>query len=235
METIFGTRERLNIPPRYNIAPTQDVVTIFRDPDFHDGEVGGGRHMGMMRWGYIAPWAKDLSGPQPINARIETIAEKPLFRGNLRHRRCLVPADSFFEWKGMAGHKQPHLIRPKNHDLMAFAGVWSEWNPPGETPTRTLAIVTTNSDGAIRELHDRMPVILEPEFYAAWLGEEEVTKAQILNPPHLSGEQLEFFPVSRLVSNVANDGPECLEPIELQAEAKPHRPKPAPPKQGSLF
>jgi len=231
METLFGTKERLNIGPRWNIAPGQDVVTIFRDPDVRDGERGGGWHMGMMHWGYIPPWAKDSSGPQPINARIETIAEKPLFRGNIRHRRCLVPADSFFEWKGIAGRKQPYLIRPRSGALMAFAGIWSEWNPPGETPTRTMAIVTTAADGPMTALHHRMPVILEPEFHAAWLGEEEVTKGQVLDPPRLSGTQLEFFPVSPLVNKVANDEPACIEPVELE-EVEP--PAPAP-KQGSLF
>lgn len=235
MGAIFGTPERLNIPPRYNIAPSQDVITIFRDPDFRDGEHGSGRHMGMMRWGYIAPWAKDMTGPQPINARIETIAEKPMFRGDFRHRRCLVPADSFFEWKTLAGQKQPFLIRPRSREMMVFAGIWSEWNPPGKTPMRTMAIVTTAADGPIRDLHGRMPVILEPDFHAAWLGEEEATKAQLLAPPHLAGDQLEFFPVSRAVGNVANDSPECLDPIALETPKPAPRPKPEPPKQGSLF
>lgn len=230
MASIFGISERLNFPPRYNIAPQQDVPAIFRDPDINDD-----RHMGMMHWGFIPPWAKDLSGPQPINARIETITEKPMFRGNFRHRRCLVPADSFFEWKAMDGYKQPYLIRPADGALMAFAGVWSEWNPPGETPTRTMAVVTTNADGPVRQLHDRMPVILTPDFYAAWLGEEEVPARFLLDPPRLTGEQLEFFPVSRLVNNVANDTPECLEPVELPPRKQPTPPRPAPPKQGSLF
>jgi putative SOS response-associated peptidase YedK len=116
---------------------------------------------------------------------------------------------------------------------MAFAAVWSEWNPPGETPTRTVAIVTTAADGPMRELHDRMPVILEPEFHAAWLGEEDVAAARLLDPPRLSGTQLEFFPVSRRVGNVANDDPDCLAPAKPDAEIEPVRPER--PKQGSLF
>jgi putative SOS response-associated peptidase YedK len=233
METMFGTRNRLNLPPRYNNAPSQDVPTVFRDPDFHDDEAGGGRHMGMMAWGFIPPWAKDATGPRPINARIESIAEKPLFRGNFRHRRCLLPADSFFEWKAEAGRKQPYLIRPKSRDLMAFAAIWSEWNPPGEVPTRTVAIVTTAADGPMRELHARMPVILEPDFHAAWLGEETAATPHLLDPPRLSGTQLEFFPVSPRVGNVVNDDPACLTPMDPDSAAKPAQPEP--PKQGSLF
>src|SRR3546814_12240968 len=107
MDGIFGTKNRLNIPPRYNIAPSQDVAAVFRDSDFHDDEAGGGRHMGMMAWAFLPPWAKDATGPRPINARIHSNVAQPLLRGTFRHDRRLLPADTFFDLKAITGLPRP--------------------------------------------------------------------------------------------------------------------------------
>jgi len=216
LATIFGIRERLNIPPRYNVAPTQDVPVIFRDPNINDG-----RHMGMMRWGLVPAWAKSLTDtPLLINARLDGIATKPSFEASFRHRRCLIPADGFYEWQAQT--KTPHLIRPKTGEVFAFAGLWSEYNE-AENPIRTVAIVTTEASGAMTALHARLPVILKPAFYAAWLGEAALAPRTLLAPDHLTGDDLAFHPVSRRVNAVANDDPQCLLPCEET------------PPQGSLF
>jgi putative SOS response-associated peptidase YedK len=216
LAAIFGIGERLNIPPRYNVAPTQDVPVIFRDPDINDG-----RHMGMMRWGLVPAWAKSLTDtPLLINARLDGIATKPSFQASFRHRRCLIPADGFYEWQVQT--KTPHLIRPKSGETFAFAGLWSVWNE-AENPVRTVAIVTTGASGAMTALHARLPVILKPAFYAAWLGETALPPRTLLTPDHLAGDDLAFHPVSRRVNAVVHDDPSCLLPCE---EAPP---------QGRLF
>jgi putative SOS response-associated peptidase YedK len=209
--------------PRYNIAPTQDILVIRAAPK--SGECEGA----LLRWGLIPVWAKQVQGGPPlINARAESVAEKPTFRHALRRRRCLVPADGFYEWQQTPGvttrgKKQPHLIHRRDDGVLAFAGLWDSWiekNPkqasrgPGQRePLRieSCTIVTTAANATLAPLHDRMPVILSPNDYALWLDpvvREPEAVAHLLVP--YEGDELVAEPVSAHVNRVANDDPECV-------------------------
>lgn len=153
------------IEPRANIAPTQQVLGIV----LHDGEV---RQAQEFRWGLIPSWAKDArEAARRINARSETVADKPSFRSAFRSRRCLIPADGFYEWKSIPGQKkkQPCWIGVRDQPLVAFAGLWEQWQPPEGDPLTTCTILTTAANSAVASLHDRMPVILPPETFDRWL------------------------------------------------------------------
>jgi putative SOS response-associated peptidase YedK len=209
--------------PRYNIAPTQDVLVIRAEPK------SGEREGAMLRWGLIPVWAKDVQGGPPlINARAESVADKPTFRHALRRRRCLIPADGFFEWQQTPGvtsrgRKQPHLIHRSDDGVLAFAGLWDSWiekgpkhasrGPSKREPLRieSCTIVTTAANAMLAPLHDRMPVILSPGDYALWLDpavREPEAVAHLLVP--YEGDELVAEPVSMHVNRVANDDPECV-------------------------
>jgi putative SOS response-associated peptidase YedK len=210
------------LPPfeaRYNIAPTQEVLAVRAYP------ADGCRVASMLRWGLIPSWTagdKLGSGPPLINARAETLAEKPMFRAALRRRRCLIPADGFYEWQqspGAArGKKQPYYIHRPDHAPFAFAGLWEKWTQGstvsgGENPLsiESCTIVTTTANNALRDLHDRMPVIMSPRGYAAWLDttiEEPAALAHLLTPS--ADDELVAEPVSTHVNKVANDDPSCI-------------------------
>lgn len=204
------------IPPdltaRYNIAPSQDVAVIPND---------GGAKMTFFQWGLIPSWAKDPKiGNRMINARGETVAEKPSFRTPLRRRRCLVPADGFYEWQKDAGKKTktPIYIQLKSGRPFAFAGLWDQWKTPEEEWLRTFTIITTDANTALEKIHDRMPVILPPASYEQWLDPSEQS-AETLTPllkPFPSDEMI-THPVSKLVNSPANDVPECVQPTGDQA------------------
>ena len=165
LQRAFGFAERPNLQPRYNIAPTQTVAIVRRKDD------GGGRELALVRWGLIPSWAKDASiGGRLINARAETVAEKPAFRGAFRRRRALVPADGFYEWRKREGDrpKQPLLIRRRDGQPFALAGLWEHWRGP-EGEVQTCTIVTTAANVVLAPIHDRMPVILDPASYDRWL------------------------------------------------------------------
>ena len=187
--------------PRYNIAPTQQVPVVVSAP--------GGRALRDLRWGLIPFWAKDASKPM-INARSETAAEKPTFRGSMRHRRCLVPADGFYEWQGPAGKKQPFLFSPPGGGPLAFAGLWERWTGSDGAPLDTFAILTTAANAVVAPVHDRMPVILPPDAWAAWL-DPATTDAAALRPLLVPApdELLTARPLSKHVSSVRNDDPAC--------------------------
>jgi putative SOS response-associated peptidase YedK len=193
--------------PRFNICPTQPVI-IVRAP-------GADRELVLMRWGLVPRWAKDVSlGSRMINARSETLAEKPAFRDAFRKRRCLVPVTGFFEWRTTANGKQPHLIRRSDLRPFALAGLWESWRSPEDGSTlETFTIITTQANAKLVPLHDRMPVILGPRQIDAWLAPEtDAAKLQELlvpSPP----EDLSLQPVSTLVNNPWNDSPACIEPI----------------------
>ena len=164
LQRAFGFAERPNLRPRYNIAPTQ-TVPIVRQKD------GGGRELALVRWGLIPSWAKEAGiGGRLINARAETVAEKPAFRGAFRKRRALVPADGFYEWRKREGDrpKQPLLVRRRDGQPFAFAGLWEHWRGP-EGEVETCTILTTEANAALAPIHDRMPVILDPACYDRWL------------------------------------------------------------------
>jgi len=216
---VRGDRQLPLFEARYNIAPTQDVLVVRADP------ADGHRVAAMLRWGLIPSWSKSdkvASGPPMINARAETLAEKPTFRTAYRRRRCLIPADGFYEWQqspGAArGKKQPFYIRRPDNAPFAFAGLWEKWTQrPSEPPTEgeltieSCTIVTTSANSTLRDLHDRMPVILAPGDYATWLDTkiEDPGALEHMLAPCGDGE-LVAEPVGTHVNKVANDDPGCI-------------------------
>jgi putative SOS response-associated peptidase YedK len=200
---VFDLVRSIEVEPQYNIAPTQPVVTIRSQPE--------GRVASQMQWGLIPSWAKDpKSGARQINARGETVAEKPSFRAAFKARRCLVPASGYFEWKTEGKTKQPfHVHRPDDQPI-AFAGLWERWRGSADQPPmESCTIITTAAAPEIAWLHDRMPVILEPRDYDRWLT-DNVDAAELLSLLRPYPEPLDVDAVSRFVSNSRNQGPECV-------------------------
>lgn len=199
----------LDLAPRYNIAPTQNVPVIRL-----------GRHGGFaltsMRWGLIPSWAKEASiGAKMINARAETVAEKPSFRAALAKRRCLVPADGFYEWKQEGGPKQPWRAEMPDRKPFAFAGLWERWHDPAAgaeaPPILSFAIVTTEAAGVPAGVHHRMPVILSREQYRPWIDAEHVPGEAVLSfLAQGLGAALAVRPVSPHVNNARHDDPACI-------------------------
>jgi len=198
-------------PPRYNIAPSQPVAIVRTTPK-------GGRELALVRWGLIPSWVKDpREFRMMINALGETAADKPSFRAAMRHRRCLVPTDGFYEWTGVAGAKRPFLVRPRSHGLMAMAGIYEHWLGADGSEIETMAILTVAANEAMSVLHDRMPAIIAPEHFDAWLdcssgSSREVTDLVVPAP----NELLELVEVSRKLNNPRNEGPEVQEPVSSQ-------------------
>jgi putative SOS response-associated peptidase YedK len=191
-------------PPSYNIAPTQPVAAIRQEDD--------GRHLRMLRWGLIPEWADDRSiGARMINARAETVAEKPAFRAAFRKRRCLIVADGFFEWKTEGKHKWPHYFRLKAGEPFAFAGLWEHWSK-GEQPVETCTILTTEANSLLRPVHERMPVILRPDDYGRWLHPKETAAKLLPMLVPFSADLMESRAVSKLVNSPKNNVPECIQP-----------------------
>ena len=202
------------VPPRYNIAPTQPVLAVRARPD-------GKRELVLLHWGLIPGWAKEPSiGNRMINARAETVAEKPSFRTALRRRRCLIPADGFYEWRASArGPKQPFDIARGDGAPFAFAGLWEHWQGPNGEEIESCAVVTTAANRLMSPIHSRMPVVLAPEDYAAWLastGEKADDVLPLLAPREWAG--MRARPVGTFVNNARHEGPQCLAPA---AEAPP--------------
>ena len=205
----------LNLRPRYNIAPSQDVAAV-RGSD-------NGRALSMLRWGLIPAWTKDPAiGHKLINARSETAAEKPSFRSAYRHRRCLIPADGFYEWRREGKTRRPWLFTLKDGAPFAFAGLWETWTVPEDAAltgslaergpgdaVETCTILTTAANETVAAVHGRMPVILPPDAWDAWLAGEDVPLA-----PYPAGD-MTAHPVSTHVNRPANDDPRCIEPVAL--------------------
>jgi putative SOS response-associated peptidase YedK len=196
------------LSPRYNIAPTQTVATVVRDPE------SGEYHLELMRWGLIPSWSKDPSvASKMINARGETVHEKPSFRTALRKRRCLIIADGFYEWQTSGSTKQPMFITMQDQRLFGMAGLFEFWTEPqsGET-VRTCTIVTTGANELMLQFHHRMPVIVPRDDYAAWLNPDYTDPVQVM--PMIQpypAEEMAYYPVSRRVNTVANDDPSLIE------------------------
>lgn len=225
IRVFMGFGEQPNFPPRYNIAPTQPVAVVRL--------VQGERSFALMRWGLLPSWVKDIKAfPTLINARGDGVATKPAFRSAMRRRRCLVPADGFYEWqKTEKGRKVPHFIHRPAGGPFAFAGLWETWTGPDGEELDTTAIVTTDANQRLAPLHDRMPVVIGPEDFDRWLDTEA-------NPPDTVADLLapapdDFFtayPISTRVNSVANDDPGLLEPLadaETPPPAPPARSRPA--------
>jgi putative SOS response-associated peptidase YedK len=204
----------LNVPdmiPNYNVAPTQLVPVVRLKPEDRT------REMVLLKWGLIPSWAKDPAiGSRMINARADTVAEKPAFREAFRRRRCLMVADGFYEWQKTNGKKQPYFIGMRDESPFAFAGLWECWEDPFMGPIESCALITTNANDIVRPIHDRMPVILEPKTYEKWLDPDakDMKLKELLVP--LPAEQMKTYPVSTLVNKVENNGPECVAPVIIE-------------------
>ena len=198
-----------NCPPNWNVAPTNTVPVVRYDEKTRE------RSLDMLRWGLIPYWAKDIKvGFSNFNAKAEGIDRKPAFRQAFDRRRCLVPADSFYEWKKTASGKQPYALALADRGIMALAGVWENWHSPSGEWVRSFAIVTTDANELCREIHNRMPVIIKPEDWPLWLGEQpaDVPELKALLAPYPS-DQMVFWPVSRRVGNVKNNDLSLIEAV----------------------
>ncbi len=201
----------LDTPPkgvqaRYNIAPTQPVGVITND---NPGE------MDYFNWGLIPSWSKDPSiGSRMINARGETVHEKPSFRSAFKRRRCLIPANGFYEWSGKPKQKKPYFVHLKNQELFAFAGLWEVWHGPEGEIIKSCTIITTEPNELVKPLHNRMAVIVEKEGYDLWLSPDELP-AEALRPllRGYDADKMDVYEVSKVVNNVRNDTPECIVPV----------------------
>src|SRR3954447_8366838 len=206
MRALFAYLNQPDFPPRYNIAPTQPVPIV--------RVLGGRRDFALVRWGLIPAFAKDPRGFSLLfNARGESAAEKPAFRNAMKRRRCLFPADGFYEWKQMGKNKQPYFVHLKGGGPMAFAGLWESWTGPNGEEVETAAIVTTTASRAIAHIHDRMPVIVAPQAFDFWLDpnvDAEMAATVIAPAPDAL---LESYPVSPAVNRAANDTPDLLAPL----------------------
>jgi len=196
--------------PRYNIAPSQDVAAVVPNPRSE------GRLLRMFRWGLVPPWNRERGKDAGlINARSETVADKPAFRQAYAHRRCLVPVNGFYEWRKRDDGRQPFLIRRRDRDVFALAGIWERREETPGLVQDTLAILTTRANGTVRPIHDRMPVILPEADWRLWFSPDEQDRervAELLRPA--PADLLVAHPVSRRVNSPAFDDPACVEPAE---------------------
>ena len=215
---LFGYREQPSFPPRYNVAPTQPVPIVRM--------AEGARQFALVRWGLIPPWVDDPRGfTLIVNARAESVNDKPAFRNAMRRRRCLFPADGFYEWKDDAGRKRAFCVRPKDRAPVAFAGLWETWMGPHGEELETAAIVTTAANRDLAALHPRMPVIIPAEAFDFWLDCTSVDAgtATSLFDAAPNG-LLEAYEISPAVNRTANDGPELIAPVAPTAAAEPSAP-----------
>ncbi len=212
IQRVFKVPERPNLPPRYNVAPTQEVPAVRLGDD-------GGRHLVMLRWGLIPFWAKDAGiASKLINARAESVASTPAFRAAFRRRRCLIVADGFYEWQKPArkgARKQPYRITRHDGEPFAFAGLWERWTEPAtRQDVETCTVLTTDSNDLLAPIHGRMPVILDVENHDAWLDPSaEPERLQALLRPY-PDRQLTAFPISTRVNKVDNDDPGVIAPLD---------------------
>jgi putative SOS response-associated peptidase YedK len=197
--------------PRYNIAPTQPVLVIRQNANEPV------RELSLMRWGLIPSWAKDSAGAASmLNARAETASTKPAFRDWLKSRRCLIPADGFYDWQKTGKTKQPYCFEVNERELFAFAGIWDRWKDPSGQWVKTCSILTTTPNAMTSPVHDRMPVILDADAHGVWLdpGLTNVAAASALLKP-FNARLMPCLPVSTRINHVANDDAECSAPVEI--------------------
>lgn len=200
------------IQPNYNVAPTQEIPVIIQHED--------DRHIKKRHWGLVPFWAKDISiGSRMINARVETVTSKPAFRAALKQRRCLIPANGFYEWFGKSGNKQPYFFHLPSGEPLAFAGLYEIWEdkeaPPEAGPYKSCTIITTNASESVKDIHNRMPLILKPEAYEEWLdpsNKEPAKIEELLKTAYV--KELKRYAVSKLVNQVGNNKKECMEPLK---------------------
>jgi putative SOS response-associated peptidase YedK len=207
----FKAAEVPSVEPRYNIAPTQDVLAV--------SETGDGREMRLFKWGLVPSWAKDTSmGARLINARSETVAEKPAFRQAFKQRRCIIPADGFYEWQRSEGSKQPFFFRMKDGRPFGFAGLWERWEGEGGRVIYSCAILTTEANEVLRPVHDRMPVILHPDDYELWLDGDprklDLVKEMLRPYP---AEEMTGYPVGVSVNSPRSQGARLIKRAEVNS------------------
>lgn len=208
-------------PPLPNAAPSWNMAPSMQAPVVRHHRASGERRLDMLRWGLLPHFTTDPKGARrPINARAETVRSLPLFRSAFAQRRCLVPATAFYEWRAMPDGKQPFAVARVDGAQMALAGLWESWTAPSGEVLRSFTIVTTTANQEMSALHERMPVILEHDAWAPWLGGESDMAAALMRPA--PDGTLRAWTVSRKVNSVRNDGPELLSPFE------PVEPEPAP-------
>jgi len=195
-----------SMSPRYNISPTQPVAVITNENP---------RELTFYKWGLIPSWSKDASAAKMINARSESAAEKPSFRSAFKRRRCIIPADGFYEWQQRAGEKVPLFIHLKDRELFGLAGLWEVWHSPDGDELRTCTILTTDANDFMQPIHNRMPVILNKEDYPLWLSpdEEPAPVLQALMKPY-EGNNLTAYAVSKMVNRPGNETPELIQPVD---------------------
>lgn len=198
-----------DLKPRFNLAPTQTAPII-------RSAANGGRELALLRWGLVPSWAKDAkSGYRAINARAETVANTPLFRTAFKRRRCLIPADGFYEWKAVSGGKQPYHIAMADGAPFAFAGLWERWDG-GDEPLECYAIITCAPNALCAPIHNRMPVILDPDNHHAWLSSPDTAIPMALLQPY-PPEKMRAYPVSKRVGSPRNDDPGLIETAQADA------------------
>lgn len=222
IRALFRYDELPNFPPRYNIAPTQPIAIVRLTE--------GKRQFALVRWGLLPSWVKDPAAfSLIINARGESVCDKPAFRAAMKRRRCLIPADGFYEWQARgSGPKQPFYIRAKSGKPLAFAALWETWTGPNGEEMETAAIVTTAANETLKPVHDRMPVIVPPEAFDLWLNTADVdakTAEALIAPAR--DDLLEAYPVSTAVNRTANDNAKLLD-LFVPGATPPPAPKPAP-------
>ncbi|SFK10994.1 Putative SOS response-associated peptidase YedK [Pseudovibrio ascidiaceicola] len=226
VKALFDYAEQPNFPPRYNIAPTQPIALVKHE--------NGGRHFGLARWGLVPSWVKDpASFTLLLNARAETLEEKPSFRAAVRHRRCLIPANGFYEWQRKGAAKQPYWIAPADGRLLAFAGLWETYSHPDGGDIDTAAVITVEANGTVKPVHHRMPAIIPPEHFNDWLSNGTVMSrdaVKLLQP--VDDGLLIATPISTRVNSVTNDDPSLWEreviptppkPLKTPAKPKPQK------------
>ncbi len=224
IRALFRYEEQPNFPPRYNIAPTQPIAIVRLNE--------GKRQLALVRWGLLPSWVKDpKTFTLLINARGESASEKPAFRAAMKRRRCLIPADGFYEWQAVAGRKQPFYVRAKSGTPLAFAGLWECWTGPNGEEMETAAIVTTRANRTLAAIHERMPVVVPPEAFDLWLNCAEVdakTAEALIQPA--PDNLLEAYEISTAVNRTANDNAKLIEPVvpgEPEPTSRPPAAKPA--------
>ncbi|EEA94205.1 SOS response-associated peptidase [Pseudovibrio sp. JE062] len=229
VKALFEYIEQPNFPPRYNIAPTQPIALVKHE--------NGGRHFGLARWGLVPSWVKDpASFTLLLNARAETLEEKPSFRAAVRHRRCLIPANGFYEWQRKGAAKQPYWIAPADGRLLAFAGLWETYSHPDGGDIDTAAVITVEANNTVKPIHHRMPAIIAPEHFNDWLSNGTVMSrdaVKLLQP--VDEGLLIATPVSTRVNSVANDDPSLWDREVIAVPPQPPKPaaKPKPRKKAA--
>lgn len=200
------------LSPHYNIAPGQ-MVAIVRNGEQGASEADGKRELAFVHWGLIPSWAKDPAiGHRLINARAESLADKPAFRNAWRHHHCLLPATAFYEWKGPPGHKQPYCVAMADDTPFGMAGLWEHWRDSAGETVESCTVITTDANALIAQLHDRMPLIIAPEDYAAWLDSANPRAVELVKP--FPSERMRAWRVSTRVNKVGNDDAGCVAAVE---------------------